>query len=529
MYRASLRQIDPDDPKWGAPPLRPPDVFVSAPPADGDIAASRSTRRWPGTLIAYNWTAEGHQESLYPEDPYDTSTIDSPAVHGVNGVRFEIHSVAMPTSITIMRIFDLGTENPSDFEPVLEWLALGNSEPEGQEVVFEEPDDGGLWRLDVPLAPAQETSHVVLQAIWSGIMPFDDSRHSASWAFGIGADPRGQTRSQRIASRDRKRAESRIKKPPVGDGGPVRWRSRTRTFKFDDRLDAIMTSPVGRAFATVGARSGMSPEVLAVPQTSVWLCADASREVEVWNSDRNGILAYVGMESPKHREFLRDVMSQEDAFWWFEPLDRDGQIWASDDGSPPDEESLITPTEPPDRWERYAQKTRGGLYTTTLIGDTSPMTAAICDGVGDFRPAFSKPPYAVWKMTVDDAARILEIHSAHDWHRLCVEYPASDDDRRPGQVPDFSGDPGRLEPDWAKVVAYWDAVHLSFGGYLSADQVRVESDDGWTYHWAWDCECTLWLRWMFTGFERIEDHEHGGLHPDFGSRLYSTMMDEQSR
>ena len=320
----------------------------------------------------------------------------------------------MPTSITIMRIFDLGSDNPSDFDSVLEWQAQGNSEPEGYEVVFEEPDDGGLWRLDVP-------------------------------------------------------------------------------------------------------------------QTSVWLCADASREVEVWNSDRNGILAYVGMESPKHREFLRDVMSQEDASWWFEPLDRDGQTWVSDDGSPPDEESLITPTEPPDRWERYAQKTRGGLYTTTLIGDTSPMTAAICDGVGDFRPAFSKPPYAVWKMTVDDAARILEIHSAHDWHRLCVEYPASDDDRRPGQVPDFSGDPGRLEPDWAKVVAYWDAVHLSFGGYLSADQVRVESDDGWTYHWAWDCECTLWLRWMFTGFERIEDHEHDGLHLDFGSRLYSAMMDEQSR
>ena len=524
MYKARLQQIDPDDPKWGPPPLRPPDVFVSMPTATQDETASQSVRRWVGSLIAYDWTVEGREESLQPEDPFDTSEINTLVIKGVDRVRFEIHSASTPTSITVMRIFDLGAENPSDFDSVLEWLALGNSEPEGHEVVFEEADDGGRWWLDVPLDPTQEASHLVLQATWSRITTFDDSRHSASWAFGINAASRGQTRSQRITIRDLKRAESGIKKPPVGDGGPIRWYSHARTFEFDDRLDAMMVSPVGRAFTTIGARSGMSPENLTMPETSVWLCAMASEEIEVWRGDRDEILAYLDRESPKHREFLREVMSQDDTSWWFEPLNIEMQIWVSEDGSPPDEESLIVPSEPPDRWERYAQKTTGGLYTSTLIGNTSPMSAAICDGVGDFRPAFGKPPYAVWKMEISKSARILEIHSPHDWHRLCVDYPASYDDS--GGAPDFSGDPGRLEADWSRVAADWDAVHLSFGGYLTADQVRIESEAGWTYHWAWDCECTLWLRWMFTGFERVEDHYDTGGELDFGSRLIFGMMDE---
>ena len=207
-------------------------------------------------------------------------------------------------------------------------------------------------------------------------------------------------------------------------------------------------------------------------------------------------------------------------------MDRDRQIWVSVDGSLPERELLIVPSEPSDGWELYAQKTKGGLFTSTLIGDTSPMSAAICSGVGDFRPGFGTPPYGVWRMVIDDAARILEIHSAHDWHSLCVRYPASGDERHPGATPDFSDTPGRLEADWSKVAADWDAVHLSFGGYLTADKVRVESETGWTYHWAWDCESTLWLRWMFTGFERVEDHHDTGAHLDFGQRLFFAMMDE---
>ncbi|MCE2457049.1 MAG: hypothetical protein J4G14_04475 [Dehalococcoidia bacterium] len=482
MHRDTLRQIEPGDLKWGTPSIRPPDVFVSISRTTAQENVPQPVRRWPGTLIAYDWIVEGRRESLSPEKPFDASAHDSPVIQGVDLVTFEIHSVPVPTSITIMRVFDLETENPSDYDPILEWLALGRSEPEGIDVVSEESADTRLWRLDVPVVPTQEASYLVLQAAWSPVASLDASSQSASWLFRVAGDPQGNTRQERIKTRDLQRTESGTKKPAMGDGGPIAWRQGSDLSRNSERLEAIMLSPVGKAFATVGAKSEMSPESLALPQTTVWLCSAASDEVDVWHSDRNDRLSYLERESPNHFELLRRVMREDGASWWFEPIKRESQIWISHDGSPPDEKTLVVPSEPSDGWERYAQKTKGGLYTSTLVGNTSPMSAAICDGVGDFRPAFGRPPYAVWRMLIDDAARILEIYSAHDWHSLCVEYPAQHDERRPGQVPDFSGDPKQLEPDWSKVAEDWDAVHLSFGGYLTATQVRVESEAGWTYH-----------------------------------------------
>ena len=276
----------------------------------------------------------------------------------------------------------------------------------------------------------------------------------------------------------------------------------------DDKAAAMMRSPLGRAFVTIAAGSGLSARDLAVPETSVWLCVEASDDIEVWNAVRDETLAFLDREAPKHEAVLREILSQPSIAWWFEPLARESQIWVSEDGSPPSEDSLITPSEHPTRWERYALKSAGGLFTSTQIGEISPMVAAIDCGVGDLRPAFGKPPYALWRMIVDPSARIFEIHGPNDWHRLCVEYPAEGNSgRHAGNEPDFSCDSGRLVPDWSKVARDWDAVHLSFGGYLTSEQVRGESEHGWTYHWAWEHEQTLWLRWMFNGCERLEDYQ----------------------
>ena len=81
-------------------------------------------------------------------------------------------------------------------------------------------------------------------------------------------------------------------------------------------------------------------------------------------------------------------------------------------------------------------------------------------------------------------------------------------------------------PIGSKVARDWDAVHLSFGGYLTSEQIRVESEHGWTYHWAWDHEGTLWLRWMFNGYERLEDYrpERSGRHR-FDYSLFFAVRD----
>ena len=322
-----------------------------------------------------------------------------------------------------------------------------------------------------------------------------------------------------------------IGKAPVGDGGPIRWNPAAGGNSPDERASEMMVSPAGRAFAVIAAHSGLGVAELAAPNAAVWLGAEVSGETEVWSATRDETLAYLGREAHGHADILRRILALPAAAWWFEPLRRDSQTWVSHDGSPPSEGEFVAPTAPLTHWERYAQKSAGGIYTSTMYGDISPMLAAIGYGAGDLRPAFEKPPYAVWRMDVDDSARIYEIDGAHAWHRLCVEYPAEGNvGGRAGNEPDFSRDPRKLVPNWPAVAGDWDAVHLSFGGYLAAEQVRVESDAGWTYHWAWDCESTLWLRWKFTGCERMEDRSPEASLPDFGGeRLWSLVRAAESR
>ena len=295
----------------------------------------------------------------------------------------------------------------------------------------------------------------------------------------------------------------------------------------DEKAAAMMRSPLGRAFATIVGQSGMSARDLAVPETSVWLCVDASDDVEVWRGDRDEIRAYLESEAENHEAFLQEILSQPSTSWWFEPMDRERQVWVSRDGKPPSKDSLVTPSEPPRPWERYALKPIGGMFTSTMIGDISPMAATIDFGVGDLRPWYGKPPYAIWRMEVDPSAYVFEIHGPDDWHTLCVNYPAEGNSgRHATNEPDFSRDPGKLVPDWSQVARDWDAVHLSFGGYLTSEQVRVESEHGWTYHWAWEHEATLWLRWMFTGFERLEDYREGDSpRPNFDYSLFFAAME----
>ncbi|GBD15125.1 hypothetical protein HRbin26_00011 [bacterium HR26] len=58
-------------------------------------------------------------------------------------------------------------------------------------------------------------------------------------------------------------------------------------------------------------------------------------------------------------------------------------------------------------------------------------------------------------------------------------------------------------PDWSRVAEDWDAVHLTFGALLAAEQVRVETPEAWTELWGWDFEQAVWLRWCFTAVTRL--------------------------
>lgn len=520
MNIARLHRIDPDDPRWSPPPIRIPDVFMSTRKGQTPI------QRIQGRLVAFDWTVDGITETLRPQEPY-APDLELIATGDADTVRFEIHTPVPPRWITASRVFDLGASDPQDFDSIAAWRPFGNSKPEDLDLIRVESGDTRIhWRLDVPLVTTRELSHITIQAHWLERPTGLDPERMAVWVMGLSGDPNGQTQTERIEIRDRKRDERGTKPPPVGDGGPIRWNPYVDRNDPDEKAAEMMRSPLGRALVTIAAESGMTAEELTAPETSVWLCAAASDDVEVWRGDRDQILAHLDREAKNHEAFLHQMLAQPSTSWWFAPMDREEQIWISEDGSPPSEDSLITPSEPSTRWERYALKPVGGLFTSTMTEGISPMLAVIDLGVGDLRPAFGEPPYRMWRMEVDPSARIFEIHGPNDWHRLCVEYPAEGNSgRAAGNEPDFSRDPGKLVPDWSQVAREWDAVHLSFGGYLTSEQVRIESEHGWTYHWAWDHERTLWLRWMFSGYERLADYREGNsVMPDFNSRLFFAAM-----
>ncbi len=90
---------------------------------------------------------------------------------------------------------------------------------------------------------------------------------------------------------------------------------------------------------------------------------------------------------------------------------------------------------------------------------------------------------------------MFEVDDPEAWHALCVRYTAMGEDHR-------------LVPNWSAVAEDWDAVHLTLGGLLTAEQVRIESVAGWTQLGMWDCEQTVWLRWCFTTAVRLPDVEY---------------------
>ncbi|NQX18121.1 hypothetical protein [Rathayibacter sp. VKM Ac-2857] len=110
----------------------------------------------------------------------------------------------------------------------------------------------------------------------------------------------------------------------------------------------------------------------------------------------------------------------------------------------------------------------GGLDAATVIPVTRPVT-----GEG----------------------QTLEIGSAEDWADLCRAHPAEVTASRRHDWYRVTGWEGRwLLPDWQRVAAEWDAVHLTTLGYLSSATRLIPVDDEYASVIAgWAPDSTLWL------------------------------------
>lgn len=280
----------------------------------------------------------------------------------------------------------------------------------------------------------------------------------------------------------------------------------------DARVEDLLNSPVGCHFLVTLVESALSPEVLADPKVSLWLAAGSAESVNIYHHEKHvhrRITAELSSLAREKAAQARTIIEHPGTAWWFDDIDLNAQAWVSIHGTlnkfiygiPPDPMGWQRPRNPSSRWERKAQKPYSNQTTSTLYGPhlTSELVA-YADRVGDYMCEF---PLAWWSVRFLEKVRVFEIHGPADWHELCVRYPAK-----------YTRD-SRLVPNWGAVAEEWDGVHLSFGGFLTAEQNRHEAVGGWKAGWTmldfWHAEQTYWLRALKTETERQPDfHEDMG-------------------
>ena len=308
---------------------------------------------------------------------------------------------------------------------------------------------------------------------------------------------------------------------------------------IDEKVEELLASPAGCAFLLVLQESGVSAADAVRPDISLQAAYLALDELSIWSPDFQETVKYSLLNGRKLGNLGRAILERPEVGWWFAPMDRKAQTWAESqyglraDMNVPTLHKFNPPSATPlTYWEQRTNKSESGLYTWTSFESNSSFLTAmdISDvrGRDELTMAFEFP-VKQWRLRVSDAARVYEINGAADWHRLCVEYPArsardsSDPEEshnegwalyplatlpRDADGQDFATDMERwLTPNWSAVAADWDGVHLTLGGLLTAEKVRVASAAGWSMLRFWDMEQTMWLRWAFDDTERLPERD----------------------
>ena len=263
------------------------------------------------------------------------------------------------------------------------------------------------------------------------------------------------------------------------------------TADIDELVQAMCNAPAGCAFLLVVEENDLAPDVAADLHVAMHVSAVAISSIDMWACDYPKSVIVALENGPRLMPLAREILAQPAATSWFAPVDRAAQwVILNDEGNvTPDE--LVTPSSPPTGWELYAQKPEGAEYSSTSVGDTCAIFAAKEHHAGDFYPTF---PMRRFHLRASPAARVYEVDGPQAWHVLATRFPAQDEE-------------GRTVPDWGLVATEWDAVHLTLGGLLTAQLVRVVAPDGFTELQSWNSEMTAWLRWCFTEIEQLPNLE----------------------
>ena len=150
--------------------------------------------------------------------------------------------------------------------------------------------------------------------------------------------------------------------------------------EIDERVAALLRSPLGCAFLVIADKSGLTPKEIAQPDIALDLGAFAAAEMVVWRADHARESREMLRRGPQHADLARSILEESDTDWWFGPLDRDHQVYVPRDRVPPDPARLETPTQPP------STRTCSAVNNPPKVRWTASQSAATADQCGTRRP-----------------------------------------------------------------------------------------------------------------------------------------------
>jgi hypothetical protein len=159
------------------------------------------------------------------------------------------------------------------------------------------------------------------------------------------------------------------------------------------------------------------------------------------------------------------------------------QAWVPRNESAPDEKYFraVEGTEHP----QAKPPATTGFWTSTYDPRTGSGWVQWCLDE-EFCCDRANPVFPLWTLEPDPVARIYTVDTYADLEALVAEYPHRRDypNRGYGAWTD-------LKPNWEHIARDYDAVHLTEEGQWATRLTHPLDLYGW------DCESTLWLRWMF--------------------------------
>ena len=275
-----------------------------------------------------------------------------------------------------------------------------------------------------------------------------------------------------------------------------------------------MAAPVAAAFFVLADRNGLDADDLADPATASVLAATALSDVDPWTGQQPLVRARALELVRPLRPLVAEVLADPRNVWWDAPVAGTHQLRVTDrdvaGGIP------APPTGAGSPWETYAQHpqdhVRRRTSTELPVADDEPARSGVHAALGTWTGDWAAElPLRQHRFRVPPSARVHEIRSARDWHALCLRY--SDPARYTGPDTNLL-DSAALNhgpaPEWRRVAADWDGVHLTFAGLLTALYVPVAASGVLTTLWTWEWESTLWLRPVLEHAEALPDLREPG-------------------